>query len=280
MAKDKKIDPKEEEKNREKERLEREKKEEAELKKKHEEKQKKKKEKEKRMLAKQKKEAKRVKTMINLPFKLLGQISLLITTLAFIIMFFGIEKPLNDTVFNSFMIFTALYLGVGVIMVGLFLLVSQDKLAEAEELRIMEAERALKEKKAEEDELAQMVELEKEIAAKKMAGKSIRDDRNKEMELLGETIDSGISQMDFVTTIIDEKPNKKPSLASPNIDLNEQQFMQFDENELNPFGDDDAETESDLLDLEAPAVKKKSVLESFDDDLGAEFNREFSNTNF
>lgn len=279
MAKDKKIDPKEEEKNREKERLEREKKEEAELKKKHEEKQKKKKEKEKRMLIKQKKEAKRVKTMINLPFKLLGQISLLITTLAFIIMFFGIEKPLNDTVFNSFMIFTALYLGVGVIMVGLFLLVSQDKLAEAEELRIMEAERALKEKKAEEDELAQMVELEKEIAAKKMAGKSIRDDRNKEMELLGETVDAGISQMDYVTTIIDEKPNKKPSLASPNIDLNEQQFMQFDENELNPFGDD-AETESDLLDLEAPPVRQKTVLESFDDDLGAEFNREFSGSDF
>lgn len=279
MAKDKKIDPKEEEKLREKERLEREKKEEAELKKKHDEKQKKKKEKEKRMLAKQKKEAKRVKTMINLPFKLLGQISLLITTLAFIIMFFGIEKPLNDTVFNSFMIFTALYLGVGVIMVGLFLLVSQDKLAEAEELRIMEAERALKEKKAEEDELAQMVELEKEIAAKKMAGKSIRDDRNKEMELLGETVDAGISQMDYVTTIIDDKPNKKPSLASPNIDLNEQQFMQFDENELNPFGDD-AETESDLLDLEETPVKKKSVLESFDDDLGAEFNREFSNSDF
>lgn len=279
MAKDKKIDPKEEEKLREKERLEREKKEEAELKKKHEEKQKKKKEKEKRMLAKQKKEAKRVKTMINLPFKLLGQISLLITTLAFIIMFFGIEKPLNDTVFNSFMIFTALYLGVGVIMVGLFLLVSQDKLAEAEELRIMEAERALKEKKAEEDELAQMVELEKEIAAKKMAGKSIRDDRNKEMELLGETVDAGISQMDYVTTIIDEKPNKKPSLASPNIDLNEQQFMQFDENELNPFGDD-AETESDLLDLEAPPVRQKTVLESFDDDLGAEFNREFSGSDF
>lgn len=279
MAKEKKIDPKEEEKLREKERLEREKKEEAELKKKHEEKQKKKKEKEKRMLAKQKKEAKRVKTMINLPFKLLGQISLLITTLAFIIMYFGIEKPLNDTVFNSFMIFTALYLGVGVIMVGLFLLISQDKLAEAEELRIMEAERALKEKKAEEDELAQMVELEKEIAAKKMAGKSIRDDRNKEMELLGETVDAGISQMDYVTTIIDEKPNKKPSLSSPNIDLNEQQFMQFDENELNPFGDD-AETESDLLDLEEAPVKQKSVLESFDDDLGAEFNREFSGSDF
>ncbi|GEM_PF-1030152 len=279
MAKDKKIDPKEEEKLREKERLEREKKEEAELKKKHEEKQKKKKEKEKRMLVKQKKEAKRVKTMINLPFKLLGQISLLITTLAFIIMYFGIEKPLNDTVFNSFMIFTALYLGVGVIMVGLFLLVSQDKLVEAEELRVMEAERATKEKKAEEDELAQMVELEKEIAAKKMAGKSIRDDRNKEMELLGETVDAGISQMDFVTTIIDEKPSKKPSLESPNIDLNEQQFMQFDENDLNPFGEE-AETESDLLDLEVVPVKKKSVLESFDDDLGAEFNREFSNTNF
>jgi hypothetical protein len=236
----------------EKERIEREKKEEEELKKKIAEKEKKKKEREKRAKEKQKKEMKKIRTLINLPFNILIKSSLLITTLAFIIMYFGIEKPLNVTVFNSFLIFVGIYLGVGLIMIGIFFLISQDKIVEMEEQRKIDSERMDAEKKKEEEELAQMVEIEKEIAAKKLAGKSIREDRKRELDMYGETSTTGISELDFMSMMGDEQNNKPKAKLSDkkSSDLNEEQFMNFDDSELDPFSEDEGDFESGETGLE------------------------------
>lgn len=165
-----------EQKQREKEREEREKKEEVELKKKLEEKQKKRKEKEKRIAAKKKKESKRVKSLINLPFKLHIQISLLITILSAIILFFGLEIELLKTIYITFLIFTIFYLGTGIIMVGVFFLVSEEKLAEAEELRKKEEETIVESKSKYELEVEEMAKIEKEIASRKKATKMLREE--------------------------------------------------------------------------------------------------------
>ncbi len=236
----------------EQERLAREKKEEDELKKKHAEKIKLKKEKAARIKKKHKKEEKRVKSLINLPFKLLSQISLLITLFCFITLFFGLNKPINDTILYSFFVFILLYVGIGTIMVGMFFLVSEDKIVEMEEMKKVELERLKMEKTKEEEELAHMVELEKEITSKKLAGKFLRE--NSPEIYFNDNEDfsdnsSMNSDLDFISSGIDSKSSEN----SDDIDLNEQQFM-YSENDLNPYGEEEelfgSNSNQDLFELE------------------------------
>lgn len=251
MAKDanKKLTP--EQLKAEQERLAREKKEEEELKKKHAEKVKKRKEKIARKKKEHKKETQRVKSLINLPFKLLLQISVLITTLCFITLFFGMSKDIGSTVLYSFFVFVLLYVGVGSIMVGMFFLVSEDKIVEMEEFKKLEKERMLIEKNKEEEELAHMIELEKEIAAKRLAGKSLREE-SPEIFFQGND-DSNNSELDYISSSYISKDGSS-NLNEDDIDLNEQQFMDFADRDLNPFNeieDDDEDNENqNLLELE------------------------------
>jgi hypothetical protein len=260
MAKDanKKLTP--EQLKAEQERLAREKKEEEELKKKHAEKVKKRKEKIARKKKEHKKETQRVKSLINLPFKLLLQISVLITTLCFITLFFGMSKDIGSTVLYSFFVFVLLYVGVGSIMVGMFFLVSEDKIVEMEEFKKLEKERMLIEKNKEEEELAHMIELEKEIAAKRLAGKSLREEAP-EIFFQGND-DSNNSELDYISSSYISKDGSS-NLNEDDIDLNEQQFMDFADRNLNPFNeieDDDEDNENqNLLELEL----KKDDTEQF-----------------
>lgn len=248
MAKDenKKLTP--EEQKVEQERLSREKKEDEELKKKHAEKLKKKKEKAARIKKKHKKEAKRVKSLINLPFNLLSKVAMLITLLCFITLYFGMDKNINDTILYSFFVFVLLYVGIGTIMVGMFFLVSEDKIVEMEELKKLEVEKLSMEKKKEEEELAHMVELEKEIAAKKLAGKSLREDSPGIFFNDNDEPNSG--EIDFISSSYSSGADKHDD-----VDLNEKQFM-YSENDLNPYGEEeglsDMGEEQDLLELEMP----------------------------
>lgn len=195
-----------EQKQREKERIDREKKEEAELKKKLEVKLKKKKDKEKRIAIKKKKEVKRVKSLINLPFRLHLQISLLITFLSSIIMFFGIELEALKTIYLSFIIFTIFYLGTGIVMVGLFFLISEEKLAEEEELKRIESLNKVETKSKEELEFEEMALIEKEIAARKLATKLLKEENIDNIKSIN--IDD---EFDFI--------NSDSKMKQPKIDL-------------------------------------------------------------
>ncbi|MCX6147945.1 MAG: hypothetical protein NTW25_11970 [Candidatus Kapabacteria bacterium] len=254
----------------EQERLAREKKEEEELKKKHAEKVKKRKEKIARKKKEHKKETQRVKSLINLPFKLLLQISVLITTLCFITLFFGMSKDIGSTVLYSFFVFVLLYVGIGSIMVGMFFLVSEDKIVEMEELKKLEKERMLIEKSKEEEELAHMIELEKEIASKRLAGKSLREE-SPEIFFQGND-DSNNSELDYISSSYISKDGSS-NLNEDDIDLNEQQFMDFAERDLNPFNeievDDEDDDNQNLLELES----KKDDSEQFGFD-NFEFDQE------
>lgn len=136
-------------------------------------KEKKKKLKEKKIKKAEEKEKKRIKSIIDFPFKLLLQSCLLITVLAFIIQYFGAEIELSKAIFYSFLLFTLLYLGIGLVIVAIFFVLSDNKKQElieqkrieeelkiAEEKRIAEEE-VLAEERRQEEERTRLEELEK-----------------------------------------------------------------------------------------------------------------------
>jgi len=105
-------------------------------------------------------ERKRIKELIRFPFKLLFQASLLFSLLFFIILYFGQDWTLEKSVFSSFLLFTALYLGIGVIIVAITLVVSEKKKKELEEQKSIEAEQA---KENEEKKIQKLTKLETDI---------------------------------------------------------------------------------------------------------------------
>lgn len=168
MAKDNKnISPKEAEQAKrakeEEARLDKEKKEQQKLR------EKKRKRKKQKMLKMQKKEQKRVKWLINLPFMTLFKVSTLITFLSFITIFFWSGTDLYYSLIYSFFIFTSIYLGVGLILVALFYLLSVDKEFELKEEIRLEKQMEIEEEEARQrEEMKELEALERELTEKKL----------------------------------------------------------------------------------------------------------------
>ncbi len=121
--------------------------------------------KEKKAKEKQKTEIKRIKTLINLPFKVIVNISIIAALLSFLITFFILNKDTISTLITSFLVFTVLYLGIGAIIVGFFIMLSIDKEKELNEIEAeIERQRLEEEKKKQEEELRELESIEKEIA--------------------------------------------------------------------------------------------------------------------
>ncbi len=194
MAKSKEqtLTPEELEKQRrEREKKEKEEKEIKELEKRRKEKEEKKKRIEKRQKERQKQEKKRIKRIIDFPFNTLFQVSLLFTLLYFVIIYFGRQDILYKAVFSSFMVFTCLYLGLGILLVAVFLVISEKRQKEFEE----ELE-LIKEQKREEEEkrLQEIQDMEKEIRETEIIRKEeirkIRDQVNDYSSMESEEINT------------------------------------------------------------------------------------------
>lgn len=168
MAKQQKEKLSPEEKALEKERLERIRKEERDLKIKVRAKAKRKKERERRVAIKEKNEERRIRKIVRFPFKILFQAALLFTLLTFIVLYFGSSTEVYRALYLSFIIFTSLYLGIGLIMTGVIYFVSQEKLIEKKRQK-REDEAKEKERLAQEEE-----ELDKLLRAEveEMSGES------------------------------------------------------------------------------------------------------------
>lgn len=180
MAKEEKKILTPEEKKREKEMLDKEKLEKAEIDKIRKEKERKRKVKEKKAKEDQQKEVKRIKTLVKLPFKLLLQVSLLVTMFSTIILFFWLELDLKSTMIYLFFIFTFFYFGLGSLMVAIFYMIGEDKKREMIEMQRIEAERlAVEEAKRQLEEASKLQELERDIA-------EMKNDSLKAQELLPE----------------------------------------------------------------------------------------------
>ncbi len=79
-----------------------------------------------------KKETKKINKIINMPFKLLFQLSLLGSSLSFIILYFGGQTALIKSLYYSFLVFSFLSLGVGCLMIVIFYFISEQKKLEIE----------------------------------------------------------------------------------------------------------------------------------------------------
>ena len=112
----------------------------------------------KRMRRKEKSETKKIKRIINFPFKILNQSTFLFTLFFFIVIYFGVQVEIYKAVFYTFIFFSALYLSVGLVMVGVFMVMSEKKKKELEELIRKEEEARLAEEERIADEEARLEE--------------------------------------------------------------------------------------------------------------------------
>ena len=162
MAKDKK-NMTSEEKAKEKERLTRIKKEEKELKKRLKEKDKRKKDRDKKRTSRENLEKKRIRGILNFPFKTLFLVSSLLSMIAFVMMFFGGKIDIIKAIYISTLIFTFLFLSVGVIMIGGFFVISQEKISEIKKNKQKEDKQEKERLKKEEQELEDLLQAEMQV---------------------------------------------------------------------------------------------------------------------
>lgn len=162
MAKEEQLSEEELEKQkRDQEREERIKAEEEKEKERLKEKEKKKKDREKRIKLREKQQKKKenrkrkqIKKMINFPFKILLQTSLLLTLIVFILKYFGDSNILIDAMLSAFYIFLTIFLGGGIIMTAIYYVLSQRKEKELKEIIELEAEKLrLEEEEKKKEEL-------------------------------------------------------------------------------------------------------------------------------
>ncbi len=145
------------------------------------EKEKKRRLKEKKANSEQKVEIKRIKSLVKLPFRLLLQVSSLLTLISMIVLIFLIELDVTTSLVYMFFIFTSVYLGLGSIMIGVFYMLGEDKKREMIEAKRLVVEQSLiEEQKRINEQEAKLAEIEKDIRERK-------SDTTKAKELLPET---------------------------------------------------------------------------------------------
>ncbi len=135
------------------------------------------------------KEEKKINNVINFPFKLLTQVSLLISCLVFIILYFGSDKAVHESVLISFLTFTMIYLGGGIIMVTIFYIISEDRIKVKEQLEKEEEEKRIEEMKKKEEEYAK---LEQVIQERKRKTQS-ESDFDDSADVMDSSIDEGLA---------------------------------------------------------------------------------------
>jgi hypothetical protein len=125
------------------------------------------KDREKKQKEKEIKEKKRIDSLVSFPIKTLTQFSFIIGCIFFILQFFGKSITIVDALFHSFIAFSIVYLGGGILLLLFLYVVSEGKKREQEEKRKREAEELKIEAIKQEEELQRLEELQKIKALKK-----------------------------------------------------------------------------------------------------------------
>ncbi len=107
---------------------------------------------------KENKERAKHKKLISFPFKTLFKVSLFLSLMSFIVQFFGVSKPLYDSLYLSFLIFVSIYLFIGLIIITVFFIVAEKRQKEEVEIKRAEISNRVREdeqrrKKEEEEKL-------------------------------------------------------------------------------------------------------------------------------
>lgn len=200
-----------------------------------------------------KEENKRIRKEINFPYKVLFNLTLLISLFAFIIIFFVLNTPIYETLLYMFFIFSFLYLGIGGIMIGIYYLIAIDKRRKFE----LEIEKELKEQaeaeaRQKEEELAELEELERSASSRKELAES------SPYELPGSTLENSQDN--------DESDTKQISDSSESIEeIPENSSINTDEIGENidiPIDDSD----DSIPEFPSRSPSKREIEESSDED--------------
>ena len=207
MAKEetKKLTPEEEQA--EKDRLARLKKEEKELKQKLKEKEKRRKERERKIRAKERKEERRIRKIVNFPFKTLTQVTMFLTSVAFMAIYFGAGVDLEKAFYICFMLFILLYFTVGAVMVVSYWKISDERIKDMELKKKKEKEEEEERLRREEEELERLLKHEfEDISDDYQQDSKLLDKSNKEDEFLAD-MDFGALDDEHSSDANDEKQN-------------------------------------------------------------------------
>lgn len=216
----------EERKKRLAERKEREKKEKKEFEKKRKEKLKKEKERQARIKRKEAKERKRINSIIKYPFKVLFQISFIFASLYFIVKFFSDSLELtaesfSKTIFSAFLLFSAIYLGVGAVIVAITYIIAENKKRELEEKKRLEEEQARLE---EEQRLEKLSKIEQELKEAELR-------RQEELRKFREKQKEETQHLPEKSEVLEEVPNFIPDnfMMSQQENISEEDLSRFND---------------------------------------------------
>jgi len=120
---------------------------------------KKKKDREKRLKETEAKQKKNIQRLVNFPFKMLAQVSLIVSLIVFIMLYFSRSKAIIDSLYTSFLVFSGIYFGVGLIIAFVFYILSEQKKKEIEEKKRQEEEQRREDEIRKEEELARLEQL-------------------------------------------------------------------------------------------------------------------------
>ncbi len=212
-------------------------------------------------------EKKRIKMMKKLPYKALGTIAFLLTMFTLIACYFVFDVQLTTTILLLLAVFTVSYFIVGILMTGVFYLVSENKTREymiqleEEKRQIMEKERlrseellrkklAAEQKKYEEEELIR-IEEEKRHAMESELLKIRREEEKRAFELSVQERQKILEETRF---------SKKPILLGQSVEDLEKQKLQIENKLL-----DDLNSEFENINLGGieDFVSPNQLLENF-----------------
>ncbi len=267
MAKEDKKILTPEEKKREKEQLEKEKQEKANIEKIKKEKEKRRKLKEKKLKLEQKKEIKRIKTLVRLPYRIHFQVTLLATMFSVIFLFFWLDLALKDAIIYLFLIFTFFYFGIGMLMVGVFFMLGEDKKREYLEHKRLEDERlAMEEKIRLDEEHFKLQELERDIAEKK--NDTIR---TKELQS-SQTYDALSNNANLSDEDIDNLDFSKPLMLGETAESLDNDFMNsLDDSDIDSYIDSEMAAEIPMGDDDL-ANSPMAISDYFDEIMSPDYN--------
>lgn len=123
------------------------------------------KDKEKRKKEREKLEQKRIKKMISFPFVTLAKLCTVFALIMFVVMYYGYQSDVITSIYFSFLIFAATYLGIGLIIVIAMIYISGQKRREMEEKRKEIEERRKQEALRKEEELARLEQMKQRSSA-------------------------------------------------------------------------------------------------------------------
>ncbi len=126
------------------------------------------KEKEKRKKEREKLQQKRIKKMISFPFVTLAKLCTVFALIMFVIMYYGFQSDIITSIYYSFLVFAATYLGIGIIIIISMIYIAEQKRKEMEEKRKEIEERRKQEAIRKEEELARLEQMKQRSSAEEL----------------------------------------------------------------------------------------------------------------